>query len=204
MGEMNTGTIGRPPQMEDMARGETPCVVEAEETSRCHMESNDELKWILERATESVRNIDSKNGVLIAILAAIAAILFSGEAFLSAVSDQACPEWAYRVKAVCIALMVGAALVSAIALTLSLIPRAQCPKDSLIYSGQIARFENAGEYAKALDKNTIDFQGDLVNQIYITSTIYRRKTFWNKVATIAMAALVILIVAFACICVIGA
>lgn len=35
-----------------------------------------DYKWILERTTEAVRNIDSKNGIVTAILAVIAAILF--------------------------------------------------------------------------------------------------------------------------------
>lgn len=164
----------------------------------------EDLKWILGNATESVRNIDVKNSILTAIIAAVAAILFSGDTFFDAATDPACTGWIHCAKTMCLVLIALASIVSTVALIASLVPRSNCQKPSLVYSGSIGEFESAEKYASELSDEKIDLRGDLICQIHITSTIYRKKTFWNKVATISVACLITVLVTFACICMIGA
>lgn len=61
----------------------------------------DDLKYVLDRTTELVRNTDSKNNIMIAIAAGLVAVLFSNEAFLSAIMTTVQAGISLRLTAFC-------------------------------------------------------------------------------------------------------
>ena len=160
-----------------------------------------DYKWILERTTEAVRNIDSKNGIVTAILAVIAAILFSNEAFI----DCACSAFVDR-KTVCIVsvvLAVASTMIVVFSLFASIFPRTKCEDESLIYAGGIASYKNIDNFKERLSDNHYSLEDDLVSQIYVNAKIYKTKAKWNGIATGALYVLIASIVFFSILATMG-
>ncbi|WP_302962685.1 Pycsar system effector family protein [uncultured Adlercreutzia sp.] len=147
------------------------------------MDTSD-LKWVLDRTTEAVRCIDSKNGIITAVLAGIAAILFSNESFSQAVYDSFASMRALAMLAMVIASIATVLVVGS--LLASIVPRSKCPSSSSIYAGKIAELGSADKYFDSLARNDYSLDDDIASQIYENSRIFERKTTWNRRATIAL------------------
>ena len=160
-----------------------------------------DYKWILERTTEAVRNIDSKNGIVTAILAVIAAILFSNEAFIdcaySAFVDKK------TVSIVAIGIAATSTVVVVFSLFASIFPRTKCEDESLIYAGGMAACKNIDKFKERLSDNHYSLEDDLVSQIYVNAKIYKTKAKWNRIATGALYVLITSIVVFSILATMG-
>lgn len=159
------------------------------------------LTWLLDRTTEAIRSIDTKNSIITAVLAGLAAVLFSNESFTCA-AYRAFSEH-YCFSSILIILAVLATMTVLVSLFASIIPRAKCENDSLIYAGTISEFDHVSLYQKEILSSTYEFEKDLVFQIFANSQIYRAKTKWNQVATIALYLVVVFIILFSVLFAIG-
>lgn len=163
--------------------------------------NSSDLMWLLDRTTEAVRNIDTKNGIITAIIAGLAAVLFSNESFTNAVSIAFSQNYFFSSLLIVFASL--ATMTVLVSLFASIIPRTKCKDDSLIYAGNISRFDSLDIYQKEISNSSYEFDKDLTSQIFINSQICRTKTKWNQVATIALYLVVILIIMFSILFAIG-
>lgn len=156
--------------------------------------NSSDLMWLLDRTTEAVRNIDTKNSIVTAILAGLAAVLFSNESFTGAVhtafSEDYCLSLFFIILASLAAMTVLASLFA------SIIPRAKCKDNSKIYAGNISEFDSLELYKKEILSSSYVFESDLASQIFANSRIYKTKATWNRVATIALLFVIIFIILF--------
>ena len=163
--------------------------------------NSSDLMWLLDRTTEAVRNIDAKNGIITAIIAGLAAVLFSNESFTDAVSIAFSQNYLFSsLLIVCASL---ATMVVLISLFASIIPRVKCKDDSLIYSGKISKYNSLDAYRKEISNSSYEFDKDLTSQIFINSQICKTKTKWNQIATIALYLVIVLIIMFSVLFAIG-
>lgn len=156
--------------------------------------NSSELMWLLERTTEAVRNIDTKNGIITAIIAGFAAVLFSNDSFIHAVYYAFTQNYFFSSLLIILASL--ATITVIVSLFASIIPRAKCKDKSLIYAGSISKFDRLELYSKEINSNSYKFEEDLVSQIFTNSQICKTKTKWNQVATIALYLVILLIIIF--------
>lgn len=152
------------------------------------------LKYTLDHSIELVRNTDNKNGIMVAVAAGLVALLFSSGEFLTAVSLS------IEQKIVLYCFLLGLALIALVvflvALFASILPVDKCSERSLIYAGSISKYKTASEYKNALVDCTYDLTDDLVQQIFINSKIFKKKSTCNKIASWSLYILILLIVLF--------
>ena len=158
------------------------------------MMDTSDLKWILDRTTEAIRCIDSKNGIITAVLAGIAAILFSNESFSQAVYNSFASMRMPAMLSMAIASIATFAVV--VSLFASIAPRSKCSSSSSIYAGKIAELGSAAKYFDELARNDYSLDADIVSQIYENSRIFVQKTTWNQRATIALLFLIGALIVF--------
>lgn len=163
--------------------------------------NSSDLMWLLDRTTEAIRSIDTKNSIITAILAGLAAVLFSNESFAkavySAISENRCLSLLF------IALALIAAMAVLVSLFAAIIPRAKCKDNSKIYAGNISEFDCLDLYRKEILSSSYEFESDLTSQIFINSQIYKTKTKWNQIATISLYFVILFIVLFVILFAIG-
>lgn len=162
----------------------------------------DDLKYVLDRTTELVRNADSKNNIMIAIAAGLAAVLFSNEAFLSAIMTTVQAGISLRLTTFCA--LVISLIVFLASLFASIWPRDKCSGESSIYAGEIAEYQDYRSYKSSLDEPGYSLSDDLTRQIYANSGIYNRKTKCNKIAARSLCCLIMSILLFVFFYMIGA
>lgn len=162
----------------------------------------DDLEYVLDRTTELVRNADSKNNIMIAIAAGLAAMLFSNEAFLSAIMATVQAGMSLRLIAFCT--LVISLIVFLASLFASIWPRDKCSGESLIYAGTIAECQDYHSYKSSLNEREYRLSEDLAHQIYANSEIYSRKTRCNKIAARSLCFLITFILLFVFLFMMGA
>ncbi|HIW77086.1 MULTISPECIES: Pycsar system effector family protein [Gordonibacter] len=162
----------------------------------------EQYRWILDRTVESVKSVDGKNGVTTAILAGLAAILFSNDNFSSSVFAAL----SGKSNTMCLVMLAGILISTALvifSLFASLIPRTKCEGDSSLYFGTIAKHKDFLSYKRELVSQDYSIEDDLVNQIYINSKICRTKMRWHSVASFSTYLLILFIAGFSICYVIG-
>lgn len=157
----------------------------------------DDKKWVLDRICQFNRDVDVKSGVIIAIIAAIGAILFSNESF-ACILTSVLNGGAVGLSTQILFWIVFLSLVAIIfALFASFIPRTWCPTGSSIFFGKIAKEVDWKAYKIAINSYCYSFDDDLISQIYINSKICSRKFFWVKIVSYATYILALAITCFA-------
>lgn len=163
--------------------------------------NHSDLMWLLDRTTEAIRSIDTKNSIITAILAGLAAVLFSNDSFAGAVYTAFSENCFISLFFIVLALL--AAMTVLMSLFASIIPRAKCKDNSKIYAGNISEFNCLDLYRKEILSNSYEFENDLTSQIFVNSQIFKTKTKWNQVATIALYFVIIFIILFTILFMIG-
>lgn len=161
----------------------------------------DNLKYVLDRTTELVRNSDNKSSIMIAVVAGLAVILFSNGEFVSAVVETAAHGCI-----ICKALLVvasGALIIFLIALFNSIYPSSRSDGDSLIYAGSICKRSDHESYQRDLADASYSFEEDLINQIYIHSAIFKKKNRCNKIASYSLYTLIVSVMVFVILYLVG-
>lgn len=155
----------------------------------------EDLKYTLDRTTELVRNADSKNNVMVAIAAALAAVLFANNSFVLTVLDVIAVGGTYP------RLLLFGAIISLFvfigALFISLFPSVKCSQESNIYAGRIAERCSAECYQDKIESDDYDLTKDLVCQIYTNSLIFKKKSILNKIAAYGLFFLIIFVILLA-------
>ena len=162
----------------------------------------DDLEYVLDRTTELVRNADGKNNIMVAIAAGLAVMLFSNEAFLSAIMTTVQAGISLRLIAFCA--LVISLIVFLASLFASIWPRDKYSGESLIYAGAIAEYQDYRSYRSSLDEREYKLSEDLARQIYANSEIYSRKTKCNKIAARSLCFLIMFILLFTFLFMMGA
>lgn len=154
--------------------------------------SKDDLKWILDRTTSHIQAADTKNGILVAALAVIVAVLFPGVDFSAQVNAI--------LEAGCLQLFIAIVLVLSlfwliVSLMASVFPRIgkKGAVSSVTYFGGVVSHGSSERYAEKLD--TANLRADLIVQIYANSLIAKKKMFWHSSALVSFAVLLTCMVA---------
>lgn len=157
--------------------------------------NTEDLKYVLDRTTELVRNADSKNNVMVAIIAGLAVVLFSNGEFVSSVSLAIASGDVFCMAV--LSVIIVTLLVFLAALFSALRPVDSCISNSLVYAGKISEHENCGDYRGAIFSPEYSLEDDLVEQIYINAKIFKRKTRCNKIASYSLYIMILAIIVFA-------
>lgn len=161
------------------------------------------LKWVLDRTTDAVKTADNKNSIVTAVLAGLAAVLFSNDNFSSAVSVIGADPMRHWACCALLSLMAASFTAAILSLVASLFPRVSCENDSLIYYGLIAEHKDWHSLKREMDDKGFATEEDLISQIHINSSICKKKMFWHSVALVFTYALILLTCGFAACFMIG-
>ena len=156
----------------------------------------EEQKWILDRISTYIRDIDSKNGIVLAALAIVAAVLFSNEWFCGFLAKAAYSGSVIQI--VLLATTVVSFVCCLVSLFVSLMPRVHSPESdqSLIYSAGIAKFEDSEGYSAALGGENNDLRKDIVGQIHANAVIAEKKILWHARSLKALVVFLFLLFVF--------
>ena len=112
--------------------------------------SNEDLKWVLDRTSAYIRDADTKNAFVVAVLSVVVTITLSDGEFLTKFNQmikEGCPYC-------CVVFLLGlASFLTVITVLGSVFPRLDSKeaRRSNIYYGDISSFDSAGEYLDLVD-----------------------------------------------------
>lgn len=145
--------------------------------------SNEDLKWVLDRTSAYIRDADTKNAFVVALLSVVVTITLSDGEFLTKINQmikEGCPYC-------CVVFLLGlASSLTVITVLGSVFPRldskeARC---SNIYYGDISSFDSASEYLDSVDRCSL--RSELINQILVNSKIAKKKMALNRYSIISL------------------
>lgn len=145
--------------------------------------TNEDLKWILDRTGEYIRDADAKNGFIVAVLSIIVTITLSDGELLTKLNqmlEEGCP---YSFVVFLLGLASFLTLVTVLG---SVFPRLNSKeaRQSNIYYGDISSFDSAGEYLDLVD--CCNLRSELINQIFVNSKIAKKKMTLNRYSIISL------------------
>lgn len=154
----------------------------------------DDLKWLLERNSSYIRDADTKNGITLAIVAVIASILFSSEAFISSASKTIIAG--NKVGIILLLAMMVSAAFTMLCVFLSLKPRVKNSKKSLLFYGDISGVGDSDLLHTLFASGAFDLRTQLESQIMETSRICCEKMAWHARADWSLMVLVVAMILY--------
>lgn len=153
--------------------------------------SNEDLKWVLDRTSAYIRDADSKNAFVVALLSVVITITLSDGEFLTKINQmvkEGCPYC-------CVVFLLGlASFLTVITVLGSVFPRLDSKeaRQSSIYYGDISSFNSAGDYLDLAD--CCNLRSELTNQIFINSKIAKKKMTLNRCSIISSLLLIAMLI----------
>ena len=145
--------------------------------------TNEDLKWVLDRTSAYIRDADTKNAFVVALLSIVVTITLSDGDFLTKINQmikEGCPYC-------CVVFLLGfASLLTVITVLGSVFPRLDSKeaRRSNIYYGDISSFNSAREYLDLVD--CCSLRSELINQILVNSKIAKKKMALNRFSIISL------------------
>lgn len=145
--------------------------------------SNEDLKWVLDRTSAYIRDADTKNAFVVALLSVATTIALSDGDFLTKINQmtkEGCPYC-------CVVLLLGlASFLTVITVLGSVFPRldSKDARRSNIYYGDISSFNSARDYLDLAD--CCNLRSEVTNQIFINSKIAKKKMTLNRYSIISL------------------
>lgn len=145
--------------------------------------SDEDLKWVLDRTSAYIRDADTKNAFVVALLSVVATITLSDGEFLTKFNQmikEGCPYC-------CVVFLLGlASFLTVITVLASVFPRLDSKeaRRSYIYYGDISSFDSAREYLDLVD--CCSLRSELINQILVNSKIAKKKMTLNRFSLISL------------------
>lgn len=150
--------------------------------------STDDLKWLLERNSSYIRDADTKNGITLAIVAVIASVLFSSEAFISSASKTITDG--NKMGIILLLAMMASAAFTMLCVFMSLKPRVKNSRKSLLFYGDISDVGDSDLLHTLFASETFDLESQLESQIIETARICCEKMAWHSRADWSLMVLV--------------
>lgn len=145
--------------------------------------SNEDLKWVLDRTSAYIRDADTKNAFVVALLSVVVTITLSDGELLTKFNQmikEGCPYC-------CVVFLLGlASFLTVITVLGSVFPRLDFKEAtrSIIYYGDISSFDSAREYLDLVD--CCNLRSELINQIFVNSKIAKKKMTLNRYSIISL------------------
>lgn len=145
--------------------------------------SNEDLKWVLDRTSAYIRDADTKNAFVVALLSVVVTITLSDGEFLTKISQmvkEGCPYC-------CVVFLLGlASFLTVITVLGSVFPRLDSKeaRRSNIYYGDIGSLDSARDYLDLAD--CCNLRCELINQIFVNSKIAKKKMTLNRYSIISL------------------
>ena len=145
--------------------------------------TNEDLKWVLDRTSTYIRDADTKNAFVVALLSVVVTITLSDGEFLTKINqliEEGCPYC-------CVVFLLGfASFLTLITVLGSVFPRLDSKEErrSSIYYGDISSFNFARDYLDLAD--CCNLRSELTNQILINSKIAKKKMTLNRYSIISL------------------
>lgn len=145
--------------------------------------SNEDLKWVLDRTSAYIRDADTKNAFVVALLSVVVTITLSDGEFLTKINQmvkEGCPYC-------CVVFLLGlASFLTVITVLGSVFPRLDSKeaRRSNIYYGDISSLDSARDYLDLA--NCCNLRCELINQIFVNSKIAKKKMTLNRYSIISL------------------
>lgn len=145
--------------------------------------SDEDLKWVLDRTSAYIRDADTKNAFVVAVLSVVVTITLSDGDFLTKFNQmikEGCPYC-------CVVFLLGlASFLTVITVLGSVFPRLDSKevRRSNIYYGDISSLDSAREYLDLVD--CCSLRSELINQILVNSKIAKKKMVLNRYSIISL------------------
>lgn len=152
--------------------------------------SNEDLKWVLDRTSAYIRDADTKNAFVVALLSVVVTITLSDGDFLTKINQmvkEGCPYC-------CVVFLLGlASFLTVITVLGSVFPRLDSKeaRRSNIYYGDISSLDFARDYLDLAD--CCNLRCELINQIFVNSKIAKKKMTLNRYSIISLLLFIVML-----------
>lgn len=154
------------------------------------------LKWVLDRNSDCVRDADNKAAIVLSAIAVISTVLFSSDMFCNCAKATLASKDAFG--CILLASMLVSAILCVAFSWLAIIPRVSSHERSLIYFGDISRISSVSEYNALISESSFSLRNEILNQIIEVSAICSAKMKWQTRSQNALPVLVVATVFYIC------